>query len=67
MLAPILSFFFFAQNSRSIFEHNARTEHNFEHIAMILRVTLKSMMLKFPSIIYLTLPGSGRVFSGTGI
>ena len=67
MLAPILSFFL-AQNSRSIFEHNARAEHNFEHISMILRVTtLKSIMLKFSSIIYLTLPGSGRVFSGTGI
>ena len=65
MLAPILSFFF-AQNSRSIFGHNARTEHNFEHIAMILRVTLKSMMLKFSSIIYLTLPGSGRYFREPG-
>ena len=65
MLAPILSFFF-AQNSHSIFEHNARTEHNFEHIAMILRVTLKSMMLKFPSIIYLTLPGSEGYFREPG-
>ena len=66
-VSPYFVFFFFAQNSRSIFEHNARTEHNFEHIARILRVTLKSMMLKFSSIIYLTLPGSERVFSGTGI
>ena len=66
MLAPILSFFL-AQNSRSIFEHNARAEHNFEHISMILRVTtLKSIMLKFSSIIYLTLPGSGRYFREPG-
>ena len=66
MLAPIWSFFL-AQNSRSIFEHNARAEHNFEHISMILRVTtLKSIMLKFSSIIYLTLPGSGRYFREPG-
>ena len=66
MLASIF-FFFFAQNSRSIFEHNARAEHNFEHISMILRVTtLKSIMLKFSSIIYLTLPGSGRYFREPG-
>ena len=30
-------------------------EHNFERNAMILGVTLKSIMLKFSSIIYLTL------------
>ena len=66
MLAPILSFFL-AQNSRSIFEHNARAEHNFEHISMILQVTtLKSIMLKFSNIIYLTLPGSGRYFREPG-
>ena len=30
-------------------------EHNFRHNAVVLRVTLKSIILKFSSIIYLTL------------
>ena len=30
-------------------------EHNFRHNAVVLRVTLKSIMLKISSIIYLTL------------
>ena len=30
-------------------------EHNYRHNAVVLRVTLKSMMLKFSSIMYLTL------------
>ena len=66
MLAPIFFFFFCAKFTQH-FEHNARAEHSFEHNAMILGVTLKSVMLKFSSMIYLTLPVSGRVLSGTGI
>ena len=31
-------------------------ELNFRHNAVVLRVTLKSIMLKFSSIMYLTLP-----------
>ena len=31
-------------------------EHNFRHNAVVLRVTPKSIMLKFSSIMYLTLP-----------
>ena len=34
-----------------------RREHNFEHDAKILGVTLESITLKFSSIIYLTLLG----------
>ena len=55
MLAPILSLFL-----RKIHPASLRImlgqEHNFEHNAMILGVTLKSIMFKFSSIICLTLP-----------
>ena len=34
-------------------------EHNFRHNAIVLRVTLKSIRLKFSSIMYLTLPTTG--------
>ena len=53
MLAPILFFYLFKINSASlsiILGH----ERNFEHA--ILGVTPKSILLKFSSIIYLTLP-----------
>ena len=39
-----------------IFYHNRLIfEHNLRHNAIVLRVTLKSIMLKFSVIIYLTL------------
>ena len=36
-------------------------ELNFRHNAVVLRVTLKSIMLKFSSTMYLTLPQSMRI------
>ena len=39
-------------------------EHNYRHNAVVLRVTLESIILKFPSMMYLTLAlivRSGRV------
>ena len=39
-----------------IFYHNRLIfEHNLRHNAIVLRVTLKSIMLKFSGIMYLTL------------
>lgn len=45
-------------------------EHNFRHNAVVLRVTLKSFMLKFSSIMYLTLAANAdrkRACSGDKI
>ena len=40
-------------------KHKLLFEHNFKHNAIVLRVTLKSIRLKFSSIMYLTLPTAG--------
>ena len=56
MLAHILSFFLRKIHSASL---SIMQEHNLEHNATILGVTLKSIMLKFSSIIYLTLTSRG--------
>ena len=39
-------------------------ELNFRHNAVVLRVTLKSIMLKFSSIMYLTLPSRAPFLAG---
>ena len=56
MLAHILSFFLRKIHPASL---SIMQEHNFEHNARILGLTLKSIMLKFSSIIYLTLTSRG--------
>ena len=53
MLAPILAFFC-SKFTQHLFSIMLGHELNFELNAMILGVTLKSIMLKFSSIIYLT-------------
>ena len=45
-----------ARYSQLIVEHNRLLfEHNLRHNVIVLRVTLKSIMLKFSGIMYLTL------------
>ena len=55
MLAPILFFYLRKIHSASL-SIMLGHEHNFQHNALILGVTPKTIMLKFSSIIYLTLP-----------
>ena len=55
MLAPIF-FLICAKINSAYLRILLGHEHNFEHNAMILGVTPKTIMLKFSSIIYLTLP-----------
>ena len=55
MLAPIL-FFYLRKIHPASLSIILGHEHNFEHNALSLGVTYKSITLKFSSIIYLTLP-----------
>ena len=53
ILAPIFVFFFLRKIHPASLSIMLGHEHNVEHNAMILGVTLKGIILKFSSIIYL--------------